>query len=244
VSAQVTTRRSRRQVHAEHHRNVQGGALRAAVFGVSDGLVSNMGLIFGLAGAHPAPSVVRIGGLASLVAGAISMAAGEYNSMRVQGELLQRELDIEAVELRRRPTVETLELAHLYEDRGLPPEGARALAEAVMQDPQVALEAHAREELGIDPNELGEPLNAAVSSFLAFSVGAAVPLAPWFFGSGTAAIAVSLAFGIAAAIVVGAVIGRSVGRGVPRAIARQVLFTVVPAAITFLIGRVLDVNVS
>jgi VIT1/CCC1 family predicted Fe2+/Mn2+ transporter len=230
--------------HSEHHRNVQGGAVRAAVFGISDGLVSNMGLIFGLAGAHPAPGVVRIGGLASLVAGAISMAAGEYNSMRVQADLLQRELDIEARELRRRPNVETIELASMYEKRGLPPEGAKELAEAVMKDPEVALEAHAREELGIDPHELGQPLRAAVSSFGSFSVGALVPLVPWFFGGGNAAIAVSLALGVVAAVIVGAIIGRSTGRRLPRAIARQVLFTVVPAAITYLIGTLLDVGVG
>jgi vacuolar iron transporter family protein len=214
------------------------------VFGVSDGLVSNMGLIFGLAGAHPEPGVVRVGGLASLIAGAISMAAGEYNSMRVQADLLQRELDVEARELRRSPGHETAELAEMYEERGLPPEGAKALAEAVMKDPDVALEAHAREELGIDPHELGEPLGAAVSSFFSFSLGAAVPLVPWFFGGGNAAIATALALGVVAAIVVGAVIGRQTGKPLPLAIGRQVLFTVVPAAITYAIGGVLDVGVS
>ena len=137
--------------HPEHHRSVQGGAARAAVFGISDGLVSNMGLILGVAGADPVPAAVRLAGVAGLVAGAISMAAGEYNSMRVQVDLLERELQIEERELRRRPNVETVELASLYERRGLPPDGARALAEAVMRDPDVALEAHAREELGIDP---------------------------------------------------------------------------------------------
>jgi VIT1/CCC1 family predicted Fe2+/Mn2+ transporter len=243
VSAGVTSKPPAR-IHAEHHRNVQGGAVRAAVFGVSDGLVSNMGLILGLAGAHPAPGVVRLGGLAGLVAGAVSMAAGEYNSMRVQADLLQRELDMEARELRRRPDVEIEELTGLYEKRGLPPDGARALAEAVMQDPDVALEAHAREEMGIDPNELGRPLSAAVSSLLAFSLGALVPLVPWFFGGGNAAILTSLALGVVAALIVGAVIGRSTGRPLPLGMTRQVLFTVIPAAITYVIGLALDVQVS
>ena len=107
-------------VHPEHHRDIQGGSARAAVFGVSDGLVSNMGLILGVAGADPAPAVVRLAGLAGLVSGAISMAAGEYNSMRVQAELLERELAIEARELRRRPEHETAELAGIYEQRGVP----------------------------------------------------------------------------------------------------------------------------
>lgn len=233
-----------RSPHAEHHRQVQGGTVRAAVFGVSDGLVSNMGLILGVAGADPVPAAVRLAGLAGLVAGAISMGAGEYNSMRVQAELLQRELDIEARELRRRPNVETVELADLYEQRGLPPEGARALAEAVMKDPEVALEAHAREELGVDPRELGRPVGAAVSSFFSFSLGAIVPLVPWFFGGGTAAIISSLVLGIVAAVVVGIAIGRSTDRPLWHSVGRQVLFTVVPAAITFMIGQALGVNLS
>lgn len=230
--------------HAEHHRNVQGGAARAAVFGVSDGLVSNLGLILGVAGADPVPAAVRLSGVAGLVAGAISMAAGEYNSMRVQADLLHRELEIEERELRARPGFETTELAELYRKRGLPPEGARELAEAVMQDPDVALEAHAREELGIDPNELGRPLSAAVSSLVTFSGGALIPLLPWFFGGGTAAIVASVVLGVTAAAVVGAAIGRSTNRGIPFGVGRQVLFTLVPAAITFLIGSALGVNLS
>jgi vacuolar iron transporter family protein len=231
-------------VHFEHHRNVQGGAVRAAVFGVSDGLVSNLGLILGVAGADPVPAAVRLAGLAGLVAGAISMAAGEYNSMRVQADLLARELAIEERELRRRPNVEMVELAMLYERRGLPADGARALAKAVMQNPEVALEAHAREELGIDPNELGRPLSAALSSLVTFAAGALVPLLPWFFGGGTAAIIASVVLGITAAVVVGAIIGRSTNRGLGLGIGRQVLFTIVPATITFLIGTALGVNLG
>jgi VIT1/CCC1 family predicted Fe2+/Mn2+ transporter len=137
-----------------------------------------------------------------------------------------------------------VELANLYERRGLPPDGARALAKAVMQDPEVALEAHAREELGIDPNELGEPLSAAVSSFVMFSIGASVPLVPWFFGGGTAAIVASLVLGVVAAIAVGVVIGRSTDRGIAVGVGRQVAFTVIPAAITFAIGKALGVNLG
>lgn len=227
-----------------HHRNIQGGAARAAVFGVSDGLVSNMGLILGVAGAHPEASVVQVAGLAGLVAGAVSMAAGEYNSMRVQADLLTRELEREEAELRRRPDLETEELAELYERRGLPADGARALAESVMQDPATALEAHAREELGIDPSELGRPLDAAGSSFAAFSVGGIVPLAPWFFGGGTAAIVTSLVLGISVAVVVGAVIARSTSRPLHLGVLRQVAFTVTPAAITFAIGSALGIQLD
>jgi VIT1/CCC1 family predicted Fe2+/Mn2+ transporter len=231
--------------HAEHHhRDVQGGSARAAVFGVSDGLVSNMGLILGVAGADPAPAVVRLAGLAGLISGAISMAAGEYNSMRVQSELLQRELAVEATELRRRPDLETAELAGIYESRGLDAAQARQVAEAMMSDPDTALQAHAREELGIDPGRLGSPRGAAVSSFFAFSLGASVPLLPWFVAEGTVAIAASLILGLAAAVVVGAIVARSTGRPLGRGILRQVLFTVIPAAITFAIGNALGVGVS
>ena len=232
-------------VHPEHHhRDVQGGSARAAVFGVSDGLVSNMGLILGVAGADPAPALVRLAGLAGLVSGAISMAAGEYNSMRVQAELLQRELRVEARELRRRPDHETAELAGIYEERGLPAPEARRVAEAMMRDPQLALETHAREELGIDPGQLGSPTRAAGASFLSFSIGALVPLAPWFVGSGRAAIVASVVLGVVAAVVVGVLVARSTGRPVVRAVGRQVVFTVVPAAITFAIGSALGVGTS
>lgn len=229
--------------HPEHHhRDIQGGSARAAVFGVSDGLVSNMGLILGVAGASPAPTVVRLAGLAGLVSGAISMAAGEYNSMKVQSELLERELNVERRELRYRPEHETDELADLFVGRGLEPGQAREVAEVLMSDPDTALETHAREELGIDPERLGSPLGAGAASFGAFSVGAIVPLAPWFVGSGAAAIVVSLVLGLVAAAVVGVLIARSTVRPLPRAVGRQVLFTLVPAAITFAIGNAVGVG--
>lgn len=228
------------EVH-HRHRNIQGGTARAAVFGMSDGLVSNMGLVLGVAGASPEADVVQVAGLAGLIAGAISMAAGEYNSMRVQADLLRRELDVERRELARYPGLETDELATLYQRRGMPPEGARELAEVVMRDPDVALETHAREELGINPRELGRPTAAAGSSFGSFSLGAFVPLLPWFVGSGTAAIAASLLLGIAAAVAAGIVIARSSGRPLSRGVLRQVIFTVTPAAITYAVGSVIAV---
>ena len=234
------------QVHQaageHHHRDVRGGSARAAVFGVSDGLVSNVGLILGVAGADPAPSIVRLAGLAGLIAGAISMAAGEYNSMRVQSELLERELELERLEIRRNPEFETAELAEVYESRGMGADRAREMAEAVMQDPEVALETHAREELGVDPAQLGSPLGAATSSFTAFSVGALVPLVPWFLGSGTSAIAASLTAAVLAAVVVGVAIGRFTGRPLVRTVSRQVLFTLVPAVLTFAVGSAVGVS--
>ena len=213
------------------------------MFGISDGLVSNVGLILGVAGADPGAGVVRVAGLAGLVAGAVSMAAGEYNSMRVQAELLERELDLERIELRRNPHVETVELSQIYASRGMDPDAAREMAEAMMADPDLALEAHAREELGIDPGSLGSPLAAAGSSLVAFSVGALVPLLPWFFGGGDAAVVASLVLATLAAVTVGLVTARLTERPPVRMVTRQVLFTLVPAAITFAIGSLVGVGV-
>ncbi|MCU1377179.1 MAG: hypothetical protein JWN29_162 [Acidimicrobiales bacterium] len=230
-------------VQQHHHRDVHGGAARAAVFGISDGLVSNVGLILGVAGANPAPSVVRLAGVAGLIAGAVSMAAGEYNSMKVQQELLERELDLERRSLERFPHVETVELTQIYQSRGVAADQARALAEAMMSDPQRALEAHAREELGISPEHLGSPRAAATSSFVAFSLGALVPLMPWFFIGHGAAVLTSLAVAVVAAVIVGVATGRFTGRSRFRTAVRQVLFTLIPAAITYAIGSLIGVNV-
>ena len=225
-----------------HHRDVQGGAARAAVFGISDGLVSNVGLILGVAAADAAPSVVRVAGLAGLVAGAISMAAGEYNSMRVQSELLQRELDMERRELARNPHVETVELALIYQSRGMHPDQAREMAEHVMSDPEQALEVHAREELGINPGELGSPVQAAVSSFLAFSTGAVIPLVPWLFGSGDGAIVASIAVALVTAVIVGVIVSRYTERHRLMTVLRQIAFVAVPAAITYAIGSAVGLS--
>src|SRR5919112_3521056 len=186
-----------------HHRDIQGGTARAAVFGISDGLVSNTLLIVGIAGADPSASVVRLGGLIALLSGAVSMAAGEYVSMQAQRELFERELELERRELRRRPHVEQVELTQIYMSRGVPPDSARELAEHMMRDPEIALETHAREELGIDPNALGSPPAAAVASFFAFCVGAVLPLIPWFAGSGHGATVASVLIAAVAALVVG-----------------------------------------
>jgi VIT1/CCC1 family predicted Fe2+/Mn2+ transporter len=228
-----------------HHRDIQGGAARAAVFGVSDGLVSNVSLILGMAGAASTrPGIVRLAGVAGLVAGSISMAAGEYVSMKAQRELFERELDMERREIRRRPFVEQVELAGIYEARGVEPDTARKLASEMMRDPELALETHAREELGIDPGSLGSPFMAAASSFVTFALGALVPLLPWFVGRGTAAIVASIVLAGLAAIGVGAVLARFTGRSRLFSASRQLLFSMVPAAITFGIGTAVGVGVS
>jgi VIT1/CCC1 family predicted Fe2+/Mn2+ transporter len=225
-----------------HHRDVSGGAARAAVFGISDGLVSNVGLILGVAGADAGGGVVRVAGLAGLVAGAISMAAGEYNSMRVQTELLEREIAIERRELHRNPHVETVELALLYQSRGMDPDRARELAEATMSDPEQALQVHAREELGIDPDDLGSPMQAAVSSFFAFSAGALVPLLPWLGASGTGAMVASMVLALLTATIVGVIVSRFTERHRGMTILRQIAFTAIPAAITYAIGSLVGVS--
>jgi VIT1/CCC1 family predicted Fe2+/Mn2+ transporter len=229
--------------HAEHHRDVQGGTARAAVFGVSDGLVSNVALVLGMAGGATDGSIVRLAGIAGLVAGAVSMAAGELVSMQAQKELLEHELAVERRALAEDFDAELDELTETYESRGIDAVAARTAAEQVMADPEVALEVHAREELGVDPAELGSPVRAAASSFVAFSVGAVVPLAPWFVTSGTAATIATVIAGLVAAAVVGAVLAVFTGRSRVRSAARQALIAAVSAAITFGIGSLVGVSV-
>lgn len=226
-----------------HHRNISAGSARAAVFGASDGLVSNVSLILGVAAADASQGVVRVAGVAGLVAGAVSMAAGEWVSMKAQQELFERELAIERREQARNPNVELVELAMIYQSRGIDPEIALQLAEQLMSDPERALEVHAREELGIDPNELGNPLGAGIWSLVSFGVGALLPLLPWFFAGGTGAIVASIVLGVLGAAAVGAALAAATGRPAPPTIARQVLIATVAAAITYAIGSLVGTSV-
>ena len=235
---------SRGQSHEHHHRDIQGGAARAAVLGVSDGLVTNVSLILGVAGANASSGSVRLTGLAGLLAGAFSMAAGEYVSMRAQRELLERELEMEAIELHRRPGAERAELARLYESRGVDPEVAGTMAGEMMRTPELALETHAREELGVNPAELGDPYKAAASSAASFAVGAIVPLLPWFFIGGAAAVALSLVLAALAAVIIGMALARYTGRSAVRAVLRQLAVTIAAASVTFAIGSLLGSRVS
>lgn len=230
---------------AEHrHRDIQGGVARASVFGASDGLVSNVSLILGVAGANPTGSFVRLAGIAGLVAGAVSMAAGEYVSMKAQSELFERELELERIEIRRNPHVETVELTQIYQSRGIDPDTARTMANEVMSDPERALETHAREELGIDPQSLGSPVRAAAYSFLAFAVGAMVPLLPWFVTEGWPAIIASVILAVVGAGIVGFALGTFTGRSRVFSAARQILIAAVASVVTFGIGSVLGVSTS
>ena len=226
----------------KHHRDVQGGTARAAVFGVSDGLVSNVAIVLGFAGANPGPGLVRLAGLAGLIGGAVSMAAGEYVSMTAQAELLERELEMERLELRRRPEAERRELAQIYRSRGVDEATAEQLATALSRNPELALQTHAREELGIDPDSLGRPLKASLSSFVTFSIGATIPLLPYLFGSGMAALVTAVVLSVIAALAVGAALARFTGRPMGRSAARQLLFSAVPAGITYAIGSAVGVS--
>jgi vacuolar iron transporter family protein len=225
-----------------HHRDVQSGGARAAVFGLSDGLVTNVSLILGVAGAHPGGSVVRLTGLAGMVAGAFSMAAGEYVSMQAQRELFQRELEVERQALRRDPELERRELTAIYVNRGIEPAMAQEMAGKMMRDPELALETHAREELGISPGRLGSPVIAAVSSFATFALGAFLPLIPWLVTSGTAATVATVVVGVVAALGIGALLGLFTGRPILRSAGRQLLLTAAAAAVTYGIGRAVGVS--
>jgi vacuolar iron transporter family protein len=207
------------------------------VFGVSDGLVSNVALILGVAGANSTGAAVRLAGLAGLIAGAFSMAAGEYVSMRAQSELMERELDIERQAIHRQPDNEREELTAIYAGRGLEPKLAEELSARMMRDPELALETHAREELGINPDETGNPLQAAVSSFVMFAIGAFVPLVPWLFTSGTRAVVWSVVLGAAGALATGTALAYFTGRSWLWSACRQLLISGTAAAVTFTIGR-------
>jgi len=218
------------------HRNITGGAARAAVFGMSDGLTTNVALILGVAGANPAGGVVRLAGLAGLIGGAFSMAAGEWVSMRAQAELLERELDVERHALKTSPEHEERELVGIYRERGIDHDTAAAMASQVMADPDRALEVHAREELGVNPGALGSPVSAAFSSFATFGVGALIPLIPWFFGRGGGMAIISVGLAAVAAVFVGAALARFTGKGVIFSALRQLGIAAAASAVTFGIG--------
>jgi len=208
---------------------------------VSDGLVTNISLILGIAGAHPGAGVVRLAGLAGLVGGAFSMSAGEYVSMRAQTELFQRELALERHEIRHRPEGERRELVRIYESRGVESALARQLAEEMMRTPELALETHAREELGINPSALGSPVQAAASSFSTFAVGALLPLLPWLFTNGTPAVLWSVGVGVVAALVVGAGLSVFTQRRWWLSSLRQLAIAALAAGVTFGIGHLVGI---
>jgi len=204
---------------------------------MADGLVTNVSLILGFAAAHPSSSVVRLAGLAGLVAGSFSMASGEYISMKAQSELFERDLAIERKALVESPEGETEELYETFVRKGIAPELARRLAVEVMSDPVLALETHAREEFGVDPSSLGSPWAASISSFFAFAVGAFIPLVPWLFIGGAAAVAWSIALSAVAALTFGALLGHFTERSMWFSALRSLFITALAASVTVIVGR-------
>jgi vacuolar iron transporter family protein len=224
------------------HANVTGGWLRPAVFGAMDGLVSNFALVAGVAGGSGERSIVLLAGLAGLAAGAFSMAAGEYTSVASQAEHARAEIEVERVELARNPQAEAAELAQTYVDRGLTPELAAEVVRQLHRDPELALQVHTREELGVTLDDLPSARLAAVSSFLAFAVGALIPIAPYLLGAETLlpAVVVSL-LGL---FVAGAVVTRITSRPWWYGGTRQLLLGALAALLTYAFGTLVGAGLG
>lgn len=227
------------------HRSTGGNALRAAVLGANDGLVSNLSLVMGVAGATLDERMVLITGLAGLLAGAISMALGEWLSVQSSRELYHHQIQVEEAEIAANPEEEIEELALIYEARGLKREQAHALASQILANPDSALQTLAREELGIDPQELGgSAWEAALTSFVLFAIGAIIPVIAFTFLTGLAAVAVSILFSTIALFGLGAVITLFTGKPVWFSGMRMVVFGLLAAAVTFGIGRLIGVSLA
>jgi len=227
------------------HRSGRSGTLRAMIFGVSDGLVSNLSLVMGVAGAaSEEPRFILLAGVAGLLAGASSMAAGEYISMQSQRELFERQIALERAELEAMPEEEEAELAAVYRSKGFTDEEAARIAHRLFRDPETALDTLVREELGLDPDELGSPWGAAAGSFVAFALGALVPVVPYLLGGGAVAFSLALGLSLAALFAVGAGVSLLTGRGSLFSGLRQVAIGAGAAAITYAVGAVIGVTVS
>ncbi len=221
----------------ERHRSLSGGNLRAAVFGVNDGLVSNAALVMGVAGAGAEPRYVLITGVAGLLAGALSMAAGEYVSVRSQREMYEYQIALEKEELDEYPEEEAEELALIYAARGLDLAQARTLARSLLADPQQALDVLAREELGLNPDDLGSPVGAATASFLAFAGGAILPLLPFFMGQrGENSLLWTIGITLIALLTVGATISLFTGRSALLSAVRMLLIGGGAGALSWWVG--------
>ncbi|MGH2473757.1 MAG: VIT1/CCC1 transporter family protein [Candidatus Limnocylindrales bacterium] len=227
-----------------HRAGGRSGTLRAVIFGVSDGLVSNLSLVMGVAGAAAdSPRFILLAGIAGLLAGAFSMAAGEYISMQSQRELFERQIQLERAEIEAMPEEEEAELAAAYRGKGFTEVEAARIAHRIFQDPAVALDMLVREELGLDPDELGSPWGAAVGSFLAFALGAVVPVIPFVFGGGPVITAVSLGLSLVALFAVGAGVSLMTGRSLLFSGVRQLGLGLGAAIVTYLIGSIIGVGV-
>lgn len=229
----------------KRHRSVGGNALRAAVLGGNDGLVSNFSLVMGMAGATNGGAGVLLAGVAGLLAGALSMALGEWISVKSSQELYENQMQLEREEMETNPEAEQKELALIYMAKGIPETQAHEMALRIMQDKTLAHGILVREELGINPDELkGSAMEAAVYSFILFAIGAIIPVLPFFFITGTVAIMISVASSAAGLFLIGAAITLFTGKSIWVSGARQVIFGLMAAAITFGIGRLIGVSLG
>ena len=229
----------------EHeHPDVTGGWLRPAVFGAMDGLVSNFALIAGVVAGTDgdSPNTVVLAGLAGLAAGAFSMAAGEYTSVASQSEYAQAQIEIERREIHDKPGAERAELAQMYIDRGFRAELAEAVAEQVHADPELALSVHAREELGVDPDDLASPMVAAVSSFVSFAIGALVPVLPYVLGAER--LLPALVMSLAALFGCGAIVSKVTSRSWWYGGSRQLILGAAAAGLTFAVGDLVGASIG
>jgi len=236
--------RSVEDIGQRHRGGIAGGNLRAAVFGASDGLVSNVCLILGVAGAAGGGRTVLVSGVAGLLAGAFSMAAGEYVSVRSQREMFEHQISAERDELAKYPHEEAAELSLIYQARGLGKDDADRMSTRIVANPGYALDTLAREELGLDPGALGSPVGAAVFSFGAFAAGAFVPLAPFVFAGGGAALTAAIALTAVALFGVGCATSLFSGRGTVSGGLRSLLIGAAAGAVTYGIGRLLGAAVG
>jgi VIT1/CCC1 family predicted Fe2+/Mn2+ transporter len=227
-----------------HGSSGRAGSIRAAIFGMNDGLLSNLSLILGVAGAGAEPHTVVVTGFAGLLAGAFSMAAGEYTSVASQRDLLTRQVALEKREIEEAPEEEAAELALIFKQKGLSTEQASRVAAELLKNPEHAADTLVREELGLDPDDLGSPAGAAGSSFVMFAVGATVPLVPFLLTSGTPAVVAASALGFVVLAGVGGLVGFLSGTGVWRSAARMVGLAVLAAGVTYGVGRLFGAAVS
>jgi len=232
------------QVGGRHRSAGSGGNLRAAVCGVNDGLVSNTGLIMGVAGASSDPGIIFTAGVAGLLAGALSMAAGEYVSMRSQREMYEYQIGLEREEVAEYPDEEAEELALIYNARGMDMDEARAVAHKLLKDPEHALDTLAREELGLNPDDLGSPWGAAIFSFLSFTLGALIPLVPFLLKPGPLSVWYAAALAGVALFSVGTTLSLFTGRGALWGGGRMLLIGGVSGLATYAIGSLLGVSLA
>ncbi len=227
-----------------HRSSRAAGSIRAAIFGMNDGLLSNLSLILGVAGAGVEPRTVVVTGFAGLLAGAFSMAAGEYTSVASQRDLLARQVAMEKREIDEAPEEEAAELALIFKQKGLSTEQASRTAAELLKNPESAADTLVREELGLDPNDLGSPMGAAVSSFAMFSVGAFLPLIPFLATSGTLAVALAAAVAFTVLAGVGGLVGFLSGTPIWRSALRTAGLGAIAAGVTYGVGRIFGATVG